>query len=224
MPSNTAWCDDGQSNSQSHNKASYRYDPMFLRNGFPCEGRWGFSIIKKQDLGLSEHIELIACSDISSKDRKNLRKGVHHFVDDYRFESLYRNPERSLEKYAKYQFVLTPDYSLFPEMPLWRQIESIGKSRWVGAFWQHHGLSVVPTVGWGLSPTLEFCFAAIERRCAVAVGMIGCKHGRRSFMRGYDAMLERIDPSLIVCLGKPFAQMRGNLVVVDYAASRRTER
>lgn len=210
-------------NSKNRDKIRYRDNPLFLRNEYPMEGKWGLSIIRKQTINL-ERVDLIASSDTSKHDTKNLRKGVHHFVDDPRFEDVYRHPERTLEKYSKYRFVITPDYSLFSEMPLWRQIESVGKTRWCGAYWQDHGLLVVPSVGWGLYPTFDFCFSSIERGCVVAVGMIGCKHSRLSFMRGYDAMIEAIEPEAIICLGDPFPEMKGNLIIVDYRESRKTER
>lgn len=200
-----------------------RTDPLFTRNGFSSEGRWNFPIIKKQALDLN-NVELIACSDTHKGEQYNQHKGVHFFVDDYRFESIYRHPERTLDKYKQYRFILSPDYSLYADMPMWRQIESIGKSRWCGAWWQENGLSVVPTVSWGQYPTYAFCFDGIEIGSAVAIGMIGCKREKRNFLRGYDAMLNRIQPEAIICLGSPFEEMRGNLITVDYIASRRVVR
>lgn len=208
---------------KSQEKNNYRGNSLFLRNEYPMEGKWGLPIIRKQTIDL-ERVELIASSDTSKRDTKNLRKGIHHFVDDPRFEGVYRRPDRTLEKYGKYRFVITPDYSLFSEMPLWRQIESVGKTRWCGAYWQARGLSVVPSVSWGLYPTFDFCFSSIERGCAVAVSMIGCKHSRLGFMRGYDTMLEAVEPEAIICLGDPFPEMEGNLIIVDYRESRKTER
>ena len=117
------------------NSLTFRNSDLFLRNEFEKSGEWGLPLIKKQDLDLNQ-IELISYSDISRNDDVNLNKGVHFFIDDYRFEVLYNHPEKALEKLRKYRFVLTPDYSLYSEMDAWRQIESIGKSRWVGAYWQ----------------------------------------------------------------------------------------
>ena len=204
--------------------AAYRTDPLFLRNGFEGDGKWGIPVVRKQPLDLSGGVELIASSDTSLHDVKNLHKGVHHFVDDTRLEGIYRHPERTLEKYARYRFVLTPDYSLFPEMELWRQIESVAKSRWCGAYWQGRGLTVVPTVGWGLYPTFEFCFCGIERGSVVAVSTLGCRRGRTRFMHGYDAMLEQVLPEAVICFGKPFDEMRGEVLPVDYIVSRRMVR
>ncbi len=146
------------------------------------------------------------------------------FVDDYRFEGIYKNPQKSLKKYSQYKFLLTPDFSTYSDMDLWRQMESVAKNRWVGAYWQSEGLVVVPTISWGDARSFEFCFDGIEQDSTVAIGMIGCKHSRLGFMRGYNAMLERLSPKKIIVFGNPFPEMQGNIVQIDYMASRKVVR
>ena len=201
----------------------FRNNPLFLRNEFETEGRWGFPIIKKQQLDVND-IELISCSDVSKKDDRNLHKGVHFFVDDFRFETIYDHPEKALERYGKYRFLLTPDYSLYAEMDPWRQIESVGKARWVGAKWQANGKIVIPTVSWGLARSFEFCFDGIQKNSIVAVGMIGCKRNKADFLKGYYQMFTKIEPEAIICLGDPFDEMDGNIIPVDYLKSRKVVR
>ena len=200
-----------------------RRNPLFMRNQFESEGRWGFPIIKKQKLDTT-NIELISCSDVSKSDINNLHKGVHFFVDDFRFESVYNHPDKALERYGKYRFLLTPDYSLYAEMEPWRQIESIGKARWVGAKWQELGKIVIPTISWGSARSFEFCFDGIQKNSIVAVGMIGCKRNKIAFLKGYYQMLSKIEPETIICFGHPFNEMDGNIVEVDYLNSRKVVR
>ena len=109
-------------------------------------------------------------------------------------------------------------------MPIWRQIESVGKSRWVGAYLQRNGIIVIPTVSWSTPVSFPFCFKAIEQGSMVAVGMIGCKSSKREFMEGYNEMLRQIKPSAIICFGKPFDEMSGNIIPVDYISSRKVVR
>lgn len=45
----------------------FRNTSAFLRNEFETDGIWGFPIIRKQELDLSD-INLIACSDTSAHD------------------------------------------------------------------------------------------------------------------------------------------------------------
>ena len=41
---------------------------------------------------------------------------------------------------------------------------------------------------------------------------------------GYNEMLSQIEPSAIICFGKPFDEMTGNIIVVDYISSRSKKR
>ncbi len=201
-----------------------RNDPLFMRNSYETAGKWGIPIVKRQKLPFDD-IELVACSDTRANDNEeNKKKGVHFFVDDYRFSGIYDHPERSLKKYSQYAFLLTPDFSTYSDMDLWRQLESVAKNRWVGAYWQSKGRIVVPTISWSGSRSFEFCFDGVERSGTVAVGMIGCKRSRIGFMRGYNEMLERLQPEKIIVFGKPFSEMKGNIMPVDYQSSRKVVR
>lgn len=201
-----------------------RENPLFLRNNGTPVGKWGIPLIRKQSLDCSG-LSLIACSDTRAHDKlENCRKGVHFFVDDYRFIDIYNHPERSLLRYSQYAFLLSPDFSVYADMNPWRQMESVAMNRWVGSYWQEHGLTVIPSVSWGTPRSFEFCFDGIEENSMVAVGMIGCKRDKSAFLRGYDAMLERLRPAAIIVFGIPFPEMTGNIVTVDYWKSRKVVR
>ena len=201
-----------------------RENPLFMRNNFPSVGKWGIPLVKKQELN-TNGIQLVTCSDTRANDNElNKKCGVHFFVDDYRFEGIYNTPDRTLARYSQYAFLLTPDFSTYADMDLWRQLESVAKNRWVGAYWQSKGLTVVPTVSWGLAQSFDFCFEGVEQNATVAIGMIGCKRSKLHFMRGYNAMLEKIEPSKIICFGTPFSEMDGNIIAVDYAESKKVVR
>ena len=201
-----------------------RKNPLFMRNTFSSVGKLGIPLVKKQEISTND-IMLIACSDTKANDNEiNKKKGVHFFVDDYRFSGIYDNPERSLKRYSQYAFLLTPDFSTYADMDLWRQIESVAKNRWVGAYWQSKGMIVIPTVSWSNARSFDFCFDGIEQGSTVAVGMIGCKHSHTAFMRGYNEMLERLYPKKIIVFGTPFSEMEGNIVSIDYQASKKVVR
>ena len=201
-----------------------REDPLFMRNTFVSDGRWDIPLVKKQLINLID-VRVIACSDTKANDNDaNKRNGVHFFVDDYRFAGIYKHPEKSLSRYSQYSFLLTPDFSTYAEMNLWRQLESVAMNRWCGAYWQSMGLTVIPTVSWSTPRSFDFCFDGIEHGSIVAIGMIGCKRNHLGFMRGYNAMLEKIEPESILCLGTPFPDMEGKIISVDYLSSRKVVR
>ena len=134
------------------------------------------------------------------------------------------HPERTLAKYSQYAFLLTPDFSTYADMDLWRQIESVAKNRWVGAYWQNNGLTVIPTISWSTPRSFDFCFDGVEQNAVVAVSTLGCRRSKVSFLRGYEAMLNKLEPQTIICFGEPLPGMDGNIVFVDYRASRKVVR
>lgn len=201
-----------------------RANPLFMRNNFESNGKWGIPLVKRQELS-TDNIMLVACSDTRANDNEvNKEKGVHFFVDDYRFSGIYDNPDRSLERYSQYAFLLTPDFSAYADMDLWRQLESVAKNRWVGAYWQSKGLTVIPTISWSTPRSFEFCFDGVEQNAVVAVSTLGCKKAKLQFMRGYDVMLEKLQPKTVLCFGDPLAEMQGNVISVNYRDSRKVVR
>ena len=201
-----------------------RLQQSLLRNEFDAFGKWNIPIVRKNEMDLND-IELICYVDTKSgESEENRRKGVHFFIDDYRMGGIYRNIGRSLPKLSQYRFLLTPDYSLYAEMPKAVQLHNVFRNRWCGAFWQSKGLNVIPTVSWSDASSVDFCFDGIDEGSVVAISMIGCKRNKRGFLYGYSAMLEKINPKAIICLGVPFAEMKGNIIAVDYQQSRRVNR
>ncbi|SFS31994.1 protein of unknown function [Succinivibrio dextrinosolvens] len=198
-----------------------RNNESFLRNQFHSENRFGFPLVRKQDIDL-RGIVLKPVSDIKPNDKSNNGNvGVHFFVDDYRFTKYFDHYEKYINLLKQYKFVLTPDFSLYADMPIWRQIESVGKNRWCGAYWQSKGIQVIPTISWSLYSSYEFCFKGVEKYGIVAIGMIGAKKSKLRFLRGYDRMLEELSPNKIICLGTPFHEMEGNIFSFDYCNSRK---
>lgn len=93
---------------------------------------------------------------------------------------------------------------------------SVFKNRWCGAFWQSQGLNVIPTISWSDKRSFVFCFDGIEIGSIVAISTHGNRKCKEEFMLGYNMMLEKIKPCAILCYGKPFEEMKGNLIVFPY--------
>ncbi|MEG0919190.1 MAG: DUF4417 domain-containing protein [Anaerovoracaceae bacterium] len=209
---------------QVNTSKNMRDNALFMRNIYKKHGKWNIPLIKKQEIDTTD-VSLIACSDTKASDKQeNKKSGVHFFVDDYRFNGIYNNPERSFHRYAQYAFLLTPDFSTYADMDMWRQLESVAKNRWCGAYWQSKGLTVIPTISWSTPRSYDFCFDGVEKNSIIAIGMIGCKGNKTGFMRGYYAMLEKLEPTAIICFGTPFEEMSGNIIPVDYRSSRKVVR
>lgn len=194
-------------NNQQHNQRLVRNE--FLYNGLSA-GKYDFPIIKKQDIDIDE-IEFLSFLDTKKEDNENCNKTIHFFTYDWLFEKVYEKPDEELQKLKKYKYLLSPDFSIFENMPRALQIESIFKNRWCGAFWQSKGLKVIPTISWGDKSTFDFCFEGVEKGSVVAVSTYYRENCEEEFMLGYNEMLKRIQPSAIICYDEPFKSMTGNI-------------
>ncbi len=181
-----------------------------VRNELQTVGKYQIPLIRKQEIDF-DTISLLSYVDTRENDEKNAYKTVHFFTHDWLFDKVYDKAFNEAEKLKQYYALLSPDFSMFTDMPLALQIMSVFKNRWCGAYWQSLGLTVIPTVSWGDERSFEFCFDGVEKGSTVAVCTYYRENDEESFMLGYNRMLEVIQPSKILCYDEPFKAMKGNI-------------
>ncbi len=114
---------------------------------------------------------------------------------------------------------------MYIEMNPVLQLHNTFRNRWVGAYLSEKGIKVIPTVNWGLENTFDFCFNGIEKGSTVAVSTyMVSEHGNHKaqkefFLKGYDEMLRKIEPEIVICYDEPFPEMGGNILYIDYELS-----
>ena len=130
--------------------------------------------------------------------------GIHFYIDDYQFERVWTNPLQYLDKLAEWDCVLTPDFSLYLDMPMAMKIWNVYRSRLIGQLLQNMGVNVIPTLSWAEKETFNFCFDGIEPGGTVSVSAIGVKRNKEAkalFVAGLTEAIKRIQPSCIVVYG-----------------------
>lgn len=206
---------------------AYRTNPMFLRNQFPKEGKYGIPMLPavRFESSILSDLRFIAFNQVARDRGEHPDRVVHFFLYDYEFEKLWKDPDGFVNRLKPYRAALTPDFSMYLEMPAAMQLYNTFRNRWCGAYLAQKGLTVIPTVNWGNENSFDFCFDGIPKGSMVAVSTyMASAHGNRSdqkdyFLRGYEEMLRRIEPDCILCYHKPFPEMQGNIVTVSYESS-----
>ena len=129
---------------------NYRTNPMFLRNHFSSSNSYGIPDIPKAELTDDEikELRLLAFNQTKSDNGKHNERIVHFFLYDYYFENIWNKPEEFVELLSKYKGVLSPDFSMYTEMPYAVQIYNTFRNRWCGAYLASKGIKVIPTVAW----------------------------------------------------------------------------
>lgn len=65
---------------------------------------------------------------------KNLEQWIHFYIHDRNFERVWNNPKQYLGIFKRFDGVITPDFSLYRELPLAMQIWNTYRNRAL-AFW-----------------------------------------------------------------------------------------
>lgn len=180
------------------------FDALHATQRFPSANEYGIP-----DLGHTSATRIPAWlvpyrTRVRSKDPLD-DGAVHFFLDDYRFETVWRRPRKALAALAPCATVLTPDFSLYRDWPLMLQMWNVYRNRWCGAFWQRRGFTVIPTVSWSTAASFAFCFLGLPRRGVVAVGTVGVDLADpleyRLFADGFREMVARLDPVTVLSYG-----------------------
>ena len=151
-----------------------------------------------------------------AKNAKNPEnKAVHFFLDDYQFHRVWTDPDSYTAMLQRFKYVLTPDFSLYTDFPKPLQIYNHYRKHWLGAYWQLHGINVIPTVCWSDRESFEWCFDGEPTQSVIAVSSVGTQNSKKkkqSFLDGYMEMVERLQPTQIIFYGRVPDECKENII------------
>lgn len=127
--------------------------------------------------------------------------GMHFFLDDYRFETVWKNPAKYVERFNDVGAVLTPDFSCYTTYPLSMQLWQTYRNRWVGAHLQSLGFRVIPTVTW--ADPADFYFMGLPKHSVLAVATTGVRRSQEAmdyFWVGFSRLTE-LEPTCVLVYG-----------------------
>lgn len=170
---------------------------------------------------------IIKMIDIKKIDEKNVRLTnfknlnsiifrnntiVDMFNYDETIESIWRNPFKYIAKFSGVLAIASPDYSVYPNMNRFEIEHNVFKNRWLGAFFQCYNLEVIPTVTWAGEDTYDICFSGLEKGTPVIISTLGVGDNKTMFLNGFNELKKRIDPRLIILVGKIIDGMTGRFL------------
>lgn len=131
-------------------------------------------------------------------------KGIHFYVDDYQFERIWNDPHKYIDVLREFDCVLTPDFSLYMDMPMSMKIWNVFRSRLIGQMMQDEGLTVIPTVSWAEAETFAFCFDGLPEGGVMSISTVGVKQDPHAFeiwKAGTVELIKRKKPSALLVYG-----------------------
>ena len=181
-----------------------------------------FDGVGQYDIPEIERTEFDAAEFIGFNYAQNAKepekKAVHFFLDDYQFIRLWTDPDRYIARLQKFRYVLTPDFSLYTDFPRSLQIYNHYRKHWLGAYWQMHGIRVIPTICWSDRESFDWCFDGEPTHSVVAISSVGTQNSKEKkhrFLDGYFEMVDRLQPAQIIFYGSVPEECQGNIVRVQ---------
>lgn len=159
--------------------------------------------------------QIIVPDDIGPFDKRNKLDStffVHFYMHDTTFKQFMSNTDRYVIQLSRFKGIITPDCSLYRDMPLNLQITNTYFNRACGCYLQSNGLYVIPNVRWGdersylpLFDEIPFAFAGIQKNHIVSISTHGCLKGsenKRYFREGLRQMINYLEPKVVIVHGK----------------------
>ena len=147
---------------------------------------------------------VITFSKAMAGNMHNFDQWVVFYEHDRNFERLWNNPRAYLDKLKKFRGIISPDFSIYRNMPLCMQLWNTYRGRALAHWLQENGIKVIPNVRFNDERTYDFCFDGIEKDKTVSVGTHGCIKRRADkayFKAGLSELVKRLSPKNIIVYG-----------------------
>lgn len=186
-------------------------------NRFDCPD--GFPELQGVDVAPRELQPFNYAKSTAAEAKKGL--GCHFFIDDYQFERVWNRPSQYVDVLKPYQCVVTPDFSLYMDMPDPMQRWNRYRSMALGHYWQSAGLTVVPCLSWAQPESFDFAFKGISKHSTVATSTVGVANDEQAkeiWREGMRRAMSELEPARVLLYGSDIGFDFGGCEVVGYKA------
>lgn len=136
---------------------------------------------------------------------------VCFYENDVNFRDILTHTEDFVDDLKRFSGVITPDCSLYIDAPLVVQLVDIYLNRAVGYYLKKQGVYVIPNIRWGDERTYtteifrdKVAFLGVDKHSIVSIGTYGqikSSESKRIFREGLIAMLDELEPEVVLVYG-----------------------
>ena len=142
----------------------------------------------------------------------NYKEALMFYEHDLKFRDLLTNVEKYTDELRKFPVIISPDCSLYRDMPLVLQMANAYFNRQIGHHLQQQGCYVITNVRWGdersytriIPNEVPFAFLGVPKHSIVSIGTYGCcksKEDKIHLRQGLKAMLDELEPEVVLVYG-----------------------
>lgn len=126
------------------------------------------------------------------------------YEHDIKFMRLWRHPEKYLPRMLEFNGIVSPDFSMYRNMPAIMQYWSCFMGRAIAHRYQADGGIVIPNVRLSDKRSYKFCLDGLPMSSTIAIGTHGCiKHIEDRFhtTKAIEEAVRRLNPARIIVYG-----------------------
>ncbi|MBQ7257718.1 MAG: DUF4417 domain-containing protein [Abditibacteriota bacterium] len=142
---------------------------------------------------------------------KDYSEFIIFYENDDKFGAFVKNPEKFYDELKQFPGIIGPDVSVYVDSPLIVQMANVYRNRALCYKLQKDDFYVLPNVHWGDWRSYQknlfneqFAFLGLPKNNIVSVGTYGQIRGKDNFNRfaeGFDAMVEELEPEIVLVYG-----------------------
>ena len=170
-----------------------------------------------------KHDYILIPNDMIPFDKRNCVKdkdvAVNFYMHDIMFKQILTATKRYVGELSQFKCVISPDCSLYRDMPLCLQIVNTYFNRAVAYYLQGQGIYIIPNIRWGDERSFEFCFDGLPTNDIVCISTHGCiksYEDKYYFKLGLDKLIKILKPRVVLVHG-----VMPEEVFSDYASKTR---
>lgn len=131
---------------------------------------------------------------------KDWNRWVHFHIQDFKFERIWNEPDKYIPMLQRYRGIVSPDFSMYTDMPAPLQQYNHYRNNWVARYCQTNGIKVIPSISFSDENSYAYCFDGLPENAVLwinAVGPLRDPEARPLFWKGLDAAIERLHPTFL---------------------------
>ena len=170
-------------------------DNLFHMNA-PGGNEWGIPETEPMTENLYG-IEWISFWDKSKYIGDPENMGVHFFIEDFQFKSIWEKPDKHLDFLRNCRAVVTPDFSVYTDMPKAQQLWNHYRRQWCAKYWQDNGVNIVSCVTWDLLDPQPWSLYGIPNGTQIARSWVNKNGMKQERLTEFLKIIDRLEPTKI---------------------------
>lgn len=154
-----------------------------------------------------------------SRALKGHRKlNCNFYIDDFKFLALWNSPDKYIDHLKCFESLCGLDFSIDTQMPLVMQYWNKYRSMALDWYLTLNGITVIPSINVLPYEGCEWLLEGIPKRstvCCSTNGRMRSKGAREEFCDGFYQMCERLEPTMVVIVGKLPEELKSPVDIIN---------